>query len=230
MEAVSIDAVCMKVGIAYKAEFVNQLYKQFSKHHVGDFYCYTDNPRGINPEVKCVTFEPRHDERMWWNKTYLWQPGLFNNPTVFFDLDCVIHNPIDQLVYRSSHDKPNFLRTHWFSDEMAKIVHNCNVNSSIMVIHQNNYEELWHEYKSNMEKIFKSFYGIDGWVFRRHSDLVNFLPPKLAYSLKYGSMYPDDSEQDVMRDSNHVVCILDNVQDKETVLKKMWGYDVPSSS
>lgn len=230
MEAVSIDAVCMKVGIAYKAMFVNELYKQWTKHHEGDFYCYTDNPRGIDPSVKIITFEPRHDERMWWNKTYLWQPGLFENATVFFDLDCVIHDNVETLVAHSSKTKPNFLKTYWFSDDMARIIHNCNVNSSIMVLHHNNYESLWEEYKRQTNKIFKTFYGIDGWVFRRHYEMLHFLPAKLAYSLKYGSMYPDDSEQDEIRDVTHKVAVLDNVQEKESVLKQMWGYNVPSST
>jgi len=60
--------------------------------------------------------------------------------------------------------------------------------------------------------------------------MLHFLPAKLAYSLKYGSMYPDDSEQDVIRDVTHKVAVLDNVQEKENVLKQMWGYDVPSSA
>lgn len=230
METVSIDAVCMKVGIAYKAMFVNELYKQWTKYHEGDFYCYTDNPRGIDSGVKIVTFEPQHDERMWWNKTHLWQPGLFDNPTVFLDLDCVIHNNLDEFVTHSSKTKPNFLKTHWFSDDMARIIHNCNVNSSIMVIHNDNYKPLWDEYKRQTNKIFRTFYGIDGWVFRRHYEMLHFLPAKLAYSLKYGSMYPDDSEQDVIRDVTHKVAVLDNVQEKESVLKQMWGYNVPSSA
>ena len=137
--------------------FVNELYKQWTKYHNGDFYCYTDNPRGIDPGVKVVTFEPRHDERMWWNKTYLWQPGLFNNPTIFFDLDCVIHNNTNDIVDHSSKTKPNFLKTHWFSDDMARIIHHCNVNSSIMVFHDNNYQSLWDEYNRQTTKIFKTF-------------------------------------------------------------------------
>lgn len=225
-----IDGVCLKVGIAYKADFVNNLYYQFKQHNpTGKFYCYTDNKNRIHEDIECVKINSRYDERMWWNKCLLFEPERFMNPTVFFDLDSFIHNPIQPLVDGSDEFKPNFLHTHWFSENMAKIIHQCDVNSSIMVLHKRNYEQLWEEYRKNEVKLFKSFYGIDSWVFRRHRENISFLPPKLVYSLKYGSAYPDDTTPDKVRD-NHIVAVLDNVEDKEKVLKGLWPKDVPSST
>lgn len=217
-----IDGVCMKVGTAYSAECVNKLYYQYKKHHDGTFTCYTDDQNGIDDNIRCVSINPVHKERMWWNKALLFQPGLFKDyPTVFFDLDSIIHGPTTHIVQQSSEHKPNFLKTAWFSDDMANIIHNCTVNSSVMVLYKNNFSVLWDEYKNNTEKLFKSFYGIDGWIHRRHINNINFIKPGLVYSLKYGSQYPDDNEQNKLR-PDHVVCVLDNVEDKEAQLDKLW--------
>ena len=64
-----IDIVTLKVGLSYKAEYVNQLFKQAERtNDLGNFTCFTDNPRGIDPNITIRDFIPRYTERMWWNK------------------------------------------------------------------------------------------------------------------------------------------------------------------
>ena len=46
-----LDVVCMKVGVGYRHEFVNQLFNQV-KDQVNNFICWTDNPRGFDRNLE----------------------------------------------------------------------------------------------------------------------------------------------------------------------------------
>ena len=46
-----LDVVCMKVGVGYRHEFVNQLFNQV-KDQVNNFICWTDNPRGFDRNIE----------------------------------------------------------------------------------------------------------------------------------------------------------------------------------
>ena len=52
---------------------------------------------------------------------------------------------------------PLFIILYWFSEGVATQIHQCTVNTSVMVINQNNCEPMWKEWKDNKEKIYKSF-------------------------------------------------------------------------
>ena len=74
------------------------------------------------------------------------------------------------------------------------------------------------DWLANWEKLYKSFYGLDMWFYRRHKILQSrFFKRGHIYSYKFGSIYPNDIEQNEFR-SNHVVCILDDVENKQEVL------------
>jgi len=55
-----------------------------------------DIGRGLDEE-RLKTWRPV-DLRGWYNKLFLFKPGVLEGPTVFFDLDTVILGPIDDLV------------------------------------------------------------------------------------------------------------------------------------
>ena len=87
-----MQAVSVKVGDAYNSNFVNQLYKQlltFDKNCV--YYCLTDNGKELDPNIEVIPITDDFKERKWWNKTKLFEPGLFNKPTLYLDLDCFVH-------------------------------------------------------------------------------------------------------------------------------------------
>ena len=86
----------------------------------------------------------------------------------------------------------------------------------------NNFEDQYKDFQDNKEKVFKSFYGLDGWMYRRHRDKLKFFPSKLAYSYKYGSSFPDDLDEYKKRDDHAVAC-FDDVEDKHETLKTFWG-------
>ena len=87
-----MQAVSVKVGERYGPEYVNQLYKQllsFDKNVV--YYCMTDNAEGLNKNIEILPVKDEFGDRKWWTKIELFKPGLFEEATLYFDLDCFIH-------------------------------------------------------------------------------------------------------------------------------------------
>lgn len=216
-----MQAVSLKVGSLYTAEYVNELYKQlltFDKNCV--YYCMCDNEEGLNKDIVTIPITDDYPDRKWWNKTKLFEPGLFKEPTLYIDLDCYIHTDPTEFIDTAKLDKLNVLKTYWFFEEVAKVIHQCSVNTSVMVITENNCEPLWKDYKDNIEKMYKSFYGLDPWLYRRHKDNINYFKPGLAYSYKHGCHYPNDTKENVLRQLP--ICIFDDAQNRKEILNGLW--------
>jgi len=87
-----MQAVSVKVGDRYGPEYVNQIYRQllsFDSNIV--YYCMTDNKQGLNKNIEILSVADEFGDRKWWTKIELFKPGLFNGPTLYFDLDCFLH-------------------------------------------------------------------------------------------------------------------------------------------
>ena len=92
-----MQAVSVKVGEQYGVEYVNQLYKQLLTFHKDCiYYCMTDDSTGLHKDIKIIKITDSFKERKWWNKIKLFEPGLFNQPTIYLDLDCYIHTPLNK--------------------------------------------------------------------------------------------------------------------------------------
>ena len=216
-----MQAVSVKVGDAYSAKYVNELYKKlltFDENVV--YFCLCDNAGGLDNNIEIINIIDEFKERKWWNKTKLFKPGLFSKPTIYLDLDCYMHLDPTPFLQQAKEDKLNLLKTYWFSEGVATKIHQCTVNTSVMVINQNNCEPMWKEWKDNKEKIYKSFYGLDPWLYRRHKNNINFFEPGLAYSYKHGCIFPSDAKQNVLRQLP--ICVFDDAQNRDEVLNELW--------
>ena len=211
----SLDIVCLKVGEAYGPEYVNEMFKRVDDlMPVGDFICYTDNPLDLNGNITVRGITPLYNDRMWWNKVMLLNPAHENN-ALYLDLDTYMHKGIHGLNL-----KGQILKTAWFSNDMAMKIHYCNINSSVMRLFDNNFEKQYRDWYDNKEKLYKSFYGLDSWFYRRHN--LDFFDPGVAYSYKFGSQFPNDVEQNKLR-RDHAICVFDDCENRYDILKELWN-------
>lgn len=88
-----LTVACVKHGTKYGPDYVNRLYSMVRRHLPGNwrFVCYTDDPRGLRPEVGVIDISSIQI-RGWWTKLALFDPALpVSDPTVFYlDLDTVV--------------------------------------------------------------------------------------------------------------------------------------------
>ena len=98
-----VNVVCMKWGTRYGPEWVDRLYGMVQRNTTWQvrFVCFTDDTRGIRPEVECqplplVRFDAERIGR-YWPKLGLMQANLggLTGMTLFLDLDLVLLDSLD---------------------------------------------------------------------------------------------------------------------------------------
>jgi hypothetical protein len=98
------QVVCINWGTKYGPPYVNRLYAGVARNisRPFSFTCFTDDPAGIRPEVRCEPL-PELDVAMpvgtkgIWPKARLWGPRLGDlaGPVLFMDLDLVVTGSLD---------------------------------------------------------------------------------------------------------------------------------------
>lgn len=93
--------VCVKHGTKYDANYVNILFDMVLRNLPEiplDFTCFTDDPRGLHPQIKTEPLPPMLNG--WWNKLWLFKAGVMpeNERIIYLDLDTVITSGLDALL------------------------------------------------------------------------------------------------------------------------------------
>lgn len=90
-----VRVVCVKAKPAryYDHQYVNRLYSMVRRNMTVPFTftCFTDDATGI----KCATRALPEGVNGWWNKLYLFRPGLLNGKVLYLDLDTIIVDSLD---------------------------------------------------------------------------------------------------------------------------------------
>lgn len=132
-----IDVVCVlrqggKVG--YDASWVEKLQNAVSRNLTLPyrFVCLSDC------EVPCERIPLDTQGNGWWAKIQLFKPGLFTGPTLYFDLDTVICDNIDELVITAVSQKS-------FIMERAP----NQISSSAIMFWNGDYSEIYKKYMAD---------------------------------------------------------------------------------
>lgn len=105
--------ICMRWGTKYGPEYVDRLYGMVARNIAPPFafYCLTDDPAGIRPEVICrpmpdLGFAMPKTKRGIWNKCRLWMPELsgIEGVVLFMDLDLVVTGSLDAFFAHGAPD------------------------------------------------------------------------------------------------------------------------------
>jgi len=101
--------ISIRWGTKYGPEYLDRLYGMVARHTTGPFtfWCLTDRPEGIRPEVRCLPLPemgcamPKNTKGIW-GKSRLWLPDLGapgqpgpRGPVLFMDLDLVVTGSLD---------------------------------------------------------------------------------------------------------------------------------------
>lgn len=99
-----VNVLCLKWGTRYTAEFVNILHRSVRRHlrRPFEFHCCTDDPSGIDPEVRIIPFPENPGLHTHWPhvlvKLMVMRNGFGSlaGPTLFLDLDVAILGDLDE--------------------------------------------------------------------------------------------------------------------------------------
>ena len=170
------SVLCLKHGDKYNADYVNILFNMIKRHCTltFDFYCLTDNPKGIHPDIKII---PLPDYlKGWWCKPYMFSKDLPIEGTILYiDLDVVIASNIDKLFtfnpgkWCTIRDFTRAMRVDWQK-----------YNSSVVRYTKGQLHVVWEEFNKNYKVIMRQLHGDQDWLFKATKD--NNIP---------ATLYPD---------------------------------------
>lgn len=179
----AINVVCVKWGHKYKAEDVTRLKamveRNLSLPH--EFYCYTEDSRGVDAQVIPI---PHHSDLVaWWNKLALFQYGFggFSGRLLYFDIDIVIQNNIDDIVWYHP-EGLTCVKAYWKGEQAINTTnYNMNVNSSVMSWNQNECAHIWEYFINNKKMVLDKYIGIDRFLYHEGFQL-KYWPKGWIYS------------------------------------------------
>ena len=167
--------LCLKHGTKYSSDYVNRLYNMVKRHCTLDyeFVCLTENPTGINSNIKTIPLPP--GLKGWWCKPYMYSADLPIKGTVLYmDLDVVIANNINKLfTWEPDHwctirDFTRVMRPQWQK-----------YNSSVVRFKTGQLDHVWKDFSNNPTAVQGKFFGDQDHLFESTKNTP-------------AMMYPDD--------------------------------------
>ena len=178
-----LNVICVKWGNKYSPNYVNTLKKMCDRHITlpYQFYCLTEQPDGIDPDIKIIKLPALPGIKTWWSKLYMFSPALPIEGTIlYFDLDVVIFKNIDCLF---THDPNKFMIIRDFN--RCRIIDWNSSNSSVMRWQSGTMQYLWKEFQDNPSAVMQKNHGDQDWITKRANDDINHWPDEWIRSYKW---------------------------------------------
>lgn len=224
-----INIYTVKWGTKYSSDHVNKILEQCKKYITTEFifYCLTENPSGLDPEIKVIDFPEDNYYEKWWNKLYLFDQRVIREQgeKLFLDLDIVIQHNIDCVVDHDPEDGLTFIRTHWHNLTKMKTDTKDNprkytdLNSSVLRWNDKlDCDKITKFVTDYPDQMFYYYRGLDNLFGHQRDRLlkINFFPDGWVYSYNYGYMWPIDTREQVTR-SEPLICLYDSMERPQDV-------------
>lgn len=150
------NVICVKWGNKFSARHVNRLYTMAQKNITVpfSFYCLTEDPT----DVKCETIplDLSLGLEKWWWKICLFKDNIFSGDVnLYFDLDVIIQNNIDNLFNISRFTIIDL------SHKENNVSNNSFVNSSILGWRNNSTQWIYDKFMADKDYYLKYYRGLD---------------------------------------------------------------------
>ncbi len=185
--------VCLKHGTKYNYDYVNKLYNMVTRHSTipFGFACITENPVGLNPNIKVIPLPNVPNISGWWYKPWVFSKELPLQGTILFlDLDLVVIKNIDEMW---DYCPGRFCIIRDFNRSTIKDWNKF--NSSIFKFEKGAYSFVWENF-INDTKITKKMHGDQDWIFSQIKTNFQFWPDDWIRSYKWEIR----NRQDIVRD------------------------------
>lgn len=176
------NVVCLKYGDKYPSEYVNRLYNMVRRHTTGPvgFYCVTENPVGLNSDIKVIPLPEHKGLQGWWYKPYVFSQDFpVKGKLLFLDLDIVIIKNIDCFF---EHTPSKFCIIRDFTRSMNP---NWNrYNSSVFRLDSGTMDYVWSSLIRDTS-VTKRLHGDQDWIFEKVKENFQFWPDEWCQSYKW---------------------------------------------
>lgn len=199
----------MKWGNKFPPEYPNLIHRMAKRYMPCEFesYCMTDDGTGLDPDIKIVECTEKwlwdditnNDQWFFWDgiKMALFSPELcgIKGKLLFSDLDNLFIGPMDRIINTQT---PAIIPTRWNPPYQVGM-HGANYfltmcfNASLIYVDNTQpiTNEIWTHFTQNYNKIKRSLYSTDAYLWRIWRHKMNVYPPQTVYSYNRGGDYPD---------------------------------------
>ena len=167
-----INIILVKHGNKYSAEHVNKLANELFKYYpVANFYCYTDDPSGV--EITTIPVFKKPILKYWWNKLAMFSTDFpVKGKCLYFDLDMDIKTDFSNFI---NWNGLTVLNAYWKKDMyMAKHSYDVKINSSIITWTAGEQSHIWDRFISNSDYYMRKYEGIDRFLVHEGFDINTF--------------------------------------------------------
>lgn len=192
------------------------------------FYCLTEDSTDLYPEINTIPLDMSLDlEGAWW-KMCLFNVDLAG-PTLYFDLDVIVQNNINQLFTKIVEDKLIVLRTadhgsHYPYDgspDNILTVPQSLCNSSLMGWFPEHFKHIYNNFIKDPDTIMTLYYGDDRLLSKDYYDDLAFWNMQTDfYWRNKGVDHYDQRFIDCygwIKDPRKTICILSNAHPEHYV-------------
>lgn len=154
--------VCLKHGTKYGSQYVNNLYNMVKRHTTVnyEFVCFTDDVRGINPEITTISLK-EIGVYGWWYKVIFFDKNFpLNGNILYFDLDVVISNNIDKLFLQ---DIDHFLICRDFNRSLRSDW--SHMNSSVFRLKSGSMSYVYDNFMKDHAMHIRRYHGDQDWIY-----------------------------------------------------------------
>lgn len=168
------NIITVKYGDKYSSEDVNRMYRMVEKNvsRPFTFYCMTDNSENLLSDINIVFLDESLDLESFW-----WKICLFDFPVnekfIYFDLDIVIQNNIDQLFERIQRDKITIIDYQQSGCELyssSNFLFNTFYNSSILGFYPKDHYDIYQTFMSESHLNIFKYRGLDRFLTHKFND------------------------------------------------------------
>lgn len=226
--------ICLKIGDAYSAEYVNNLYHAVRKQCDWNFICFTDDPVGIDLGVICYGVKPRECTGWWptWHKVEIFGRKEIKQyeKKVFFDLDIVIQGDITPIL--ESDDGWSIIRSCW-KGVGFRVRNPDHPNFTTCAMTWKDLTWVYDLWESDWKNIVENNLGTDQWYWRSKFKFSFF--PDIFYSYREGSkpshFWENGKEPYCKYQPEYSICLFHQKPeihelDKDNPLHKIWNATV----
>ena len=191
-----------------------------------NFFCYTDDPKGIDGNVGVIDFVDHDFDIIVYNKLFMFSEHfdkqLPPGQRVFFDLDLIIKMNIDHVVTYQKGDL-TLIDAQW----REKHPHGYPsfhhpFNSSCMTWSSPNTRSIWNHVSEDPEKFMAKYYwGMDSFMFYEKDNInvdIQYFPHRQFYSFMYGVDFEENHIHDPIHNGYRPSKFVDIVKKIPVVL------------
>lgn len=179
---ISKNVICLKHGAKYNFDYVNRLYSMVRRHSTYEinFYCITENPYNLHPDIKILPLPSNISLQGWWYKPYVFSKNFpVIGDLLFIDLDVVIIKNID-CFWDYEPDKFCIIRDF----TRSQISDWKRFNSSIFKLKSGSFPNVWENLVNDLNQS-KRMHGDQDWIYSQIKHNFQFWPDEWIRSYKW---------------------------------------------